>query len=162
MIDLIAIALAGTAAPTSPPGDTAASLRALILPYLQCDRRFDQRRVALERRRDELYREDRPTPEATARHAEQINQTAEELRQLQVQIAAECRPEESFERLRARIATWPSTYSEGQTESFAMRVFHQFGEFERQLADHRLGRFSGYVVIPAPPPPPLPHGEVGN
>jgi hypothetical protein len=151
----LVIVLVGFAAAPSRAVDPILTLRAEMMPYLKCDRTFDVRRVAMEKRIDGLYSRFSSRPSTTDEAKERDDQLItgrHALERIEQQIATECGRKENFERLAARIASWPNKYTPDQNISFTTRVFFDLADFERRLADHRLGRYSGFVTIPAPQP----------
>jgi hypothetical protein len=146
MIMLVAVTATSGAVSVSP--DTAATLRADISPYLECDRRFNDARIKLEAEFAELYTSSPVGEENVKAHERNLERNEIESRDLIKKSALDCKLDESFAKFEAKIKSLNPKYSDRQLRKFAWNLFNSIREIDRSLHRYEAGQY----VLPVAPP----------
>lgn len=129
--------------------DTAAVLRADILPYLECDRRFNGERIRLETEDAELYRAPWPVGIENVNARKQRREKLDtQSRELLRKSASECKMEANFAKFEARVKELNPKYSDRELRNFSWNLFATIREIDRDLHRYQVGQYNDDPVAP--------------
>jgi len=143
------IVLAASSASIPHPVDVLAELRSVYMPYVRCERSFDERRLALAAQFDALYAMPSATAEERSEQAKAwvaYNETRFSFNRDKI---AACKPRDYLDRLTAKVASLNTTWPKAQADDFAIQFATRMGQLEEMTADY----VSGCKPAPAPYPP---------
>jgi hypothetical protein len=143
---------AASVLPTAP--DAFASFRAIIAPSLNCERKFDaQRRKLLDEDRAiskmpiQNLEDDRIWREAYSLFQERD-------RQFRKARALSCKPETSFDLLKARLAAIQPKLTAVEIQAFALGFYNELRQTSEIASDFSAGYDARQYTAPSAPPPP--------